>query len=80
LAVRPEDISVTTHASAPGNALRATVREVLFGGSTTTLKLDADGLGLNARLLGVNTISLGDDCLVEIPPHRIAVMPLNNAR
>ena|SRR5215468_6070858 len=79
LAVRPEDVSVRTEASARGNTLRATVREVLFGGSTTRLKLDAGGLGLEALVLHAYGIRPDDSCLVEILPDRITVLP-DNAR
>ena len=79
LAVRPEDVSVRTEASARGNTLRATVREVLFGGSTTRLKLDAGGLGLEALALHAYGIMPDDSCLIEILPDRITVLP-DNAR
>ncbi len=71
LAVRPEDVSVRTEASAGGNALRVTVREALFGG------LDAGGLGLEALVLRAHGIRPGDNCFVEIEPDRITVLPDN---
>jgi ABC-type Fe3+/spermidine/putrescine transport system ATPase subunit len=75
LAVRPEDVSVKAVASASGNALWATVREVLFGGVTTRLKLDVGGLGIEALTLRANGITPGANCLVEILPERITVLP-----
>ena len=52
LAIRPEYVSITEGASFPAdNVLRATVREVNFAGATTTVKLDADGLAMEALVL-----------------------------
>lgn len=80
LAVRPEDIFVAAETNAVDNVLRVNVREVLFAGAMTRLKLDADGLGFEALLLGTTEISPGDNCLAEIPPDRITVLPANNTR
>ena len=75
LAIRPEHISISFGASFPeDNLLKATVREIKYQGSTTIIKLDAEGLMLEAlvlRLVGLNT---GDECMVGLPPDRILVL------
>jgi ABC-type Fe3+/spermidine/putrescine transport system ATPase subunit len=75
LAIRPEYISISFGASFPeDNLLKATITEIRFQGSTTLIKLDANGLILEAlvlRLVGLNT---GDECMVGLPPDRILVL------
>jgi iron(III) transport system ATP-binding protein len=75
LAVRPEYISITEGASFPAdNVLRATVREVDFAGATTSVKLDAGGLKLEALVLRLVGLAPGDSCMVGLPPSRIHLL------
>jgi iron(III) transport system ATP-binding protein len=75
LSIRPEYISITEGASFPAdNVLRATVREVNFAGATTTVKLDANGLALEALVLRLVGLAPGDSCMVGLPPGRIHVL------
>jgi iron(III) transport system ATP-binding protein len=75
LTIRPEHISITQGASFPAdNVLRATVREVSFAGATTSVKLDADGLALEALVLRLVGLAPGDHCMVGLPPGRIHVL------
>lgn len=75
LAIRPEYISITQGASFPAdNVLRATVVEVNFAGATTTVKLDAEGLILEALVLRLVGLSPGDSCMVGLPPGRINLL------
>jgi ABC-type spermidine/putrescine transport systems, ATPase components len=75
LTIRPEHISITQGASFPAdNVLRATVREVSFAGATTSVKLDADGLALEALVLRLVGLSPGEPCMVGLPPGRIHVL------
>jgi iron(III) transport system ATP-binding protein len=75
LAIRPEHISITQGASFPAdNVLRATVREINFAGATTGVKLDADGLMLEALVLRLVGLATGETCMVGLPPGRINVL------
>jgi ABC-type Fe3+/spermidine/putrescine transport system ATPase subunit len=75
LSVRPEYVAITEGASFPAdNVLRATVREVNFAGATTTVKLDANGLILEALVLRLVGLAPGDSCMVGLPPSRISVL------
>ncbi|MBV9957852.1 MAG: ABC transporter ATP-binding protein [Acidobacteria bacterium] len=75
LSIRPEHISITQGASFPAdNVLRATVREVNFAGATTTVRLDADGLQLEALVLRLVGLAPGDSCMVGLPPGRINIL------
>lgn len=75
LAIRPEHISISFGASFPAdNLVKATIVDVKFLGPTTSIRLDADGLKLEAsvpRLVGLET---GEECMVGLPPERIIVL------
>lgn len=76
LVIRPEYISIFDGASFPAdNVMRARVLEVTFTGPTTTVRLDAGGVELNALVLRLIGLKPGDDCMVGLPPDRISVLP-----
>lgn len=75
LAIRPEHISISFGASFPeDNLLKAKIAAVEYQGATTRVKLDADGLMLEALVLRLVGLSVGDECLVGLPPDRILVL------
>jgi ABC-type Fe3+/spermidine/putrescine transport system ATPase subunit len=75
LAIRPEDIKFFSGASFPGdNILKAAVIGIHFSGATTTVKLDAGGLILEALVLHLVGLSVGDEILVGLPPDSIKIL------
>lgn len=75
LAIRPEHISISFGASFPeDNLLKAEITEILYQGATTLLKLDANGLTLQALVLRLVGLNVGDECVVGLPPDRIFVL------
>jgi len=74
LAIRPEHVVVSREQLETDNALRAAVREIQFAGATTTLKLDANGLVIEALLLNAEEFSVGESCTVVIPPERLRLL------
>jgi ABC-type Fe3+/spermidine/putrescine transport system ATPase subunit len=75
LAIRPEHISISFGASFPeDNLLKATISEIRFQGSTTLIKLDVNGLFLEALVLRLVGLKIGDECMVGLPPDRILVL------
>ena len=76
LSIRPEHLIIERGREAPAgeNVLRATVREISFAGATTTVRLDARGLPLEALLLGPDGLAPGEPCAVRLPPERINVL------
>jgi len=89
LSIRPEHLSISkatsmketvieeTHA-VNANILSATVRAINFNGSTTTVKLDAGGLALEALVLELDELEVGDACTVCLPPERINIIGSEN--
>ncbi len=75
LAIRPEHISISFGASFPeDNLLKAKISGVKYLGATTLIELDADGLTLNALVLRLVGLNIGDECMVGLPPDRIQVL------
>lgn len=75
LAIRPEHISISFGASFPeDNLLKATVTGVKFQGHTTLIKLDANGLLLEALVLRLVGLNVGDECVVGLPPDKILIL------
>lgn len=74
LAIRPEHIEVSEAAPGKENAMAATVREINFAGATATLKLDANGLMLEALVLQPKNFSVGAGCAVVLPAERISLL------
>lgn len=76
LAIRPEHISISFGASFPeDNLLKAKITGITFNGATTSIKLDADGLILEALVLRLVGLNVGEECMVGLPPDRILILP-----
>ncbi|HEY0005479.1 MAG TPA: ABC transporter ATP-binding protein [Pyrinomonadaceae bacterium] len=79
LTIRPEHLVLYRETPpATDNVLRARIGEVSFAGATTTVKLDAGGLALQALLLRSDNLNTGDDCAVVLPPDRITVLGVSD--
>jgi len=75
LMIRPEHISISFGASFPeDNLLKAKIAGVQYCGATTRVRLDAQGLILEALVLRLVGLNPGDECLVGLPPDRILVL------
>lgn len=74
LAIRPEHLLVDKTARNSGNVVSARVRDINFTGATSTVKLDANGLSLDALMLQPDGLVVGDTCFVTLPPERISVL------
>ncbi|HKR59700.1 MAG TPA: ABC transporter ATP-binding protein [Pyrinomonadaceae bacterium] len=75
LAIRPEHLILSKTSSPAGeNVLDANVHEINFAGATSTIKLDANGLQLEALVLQPDGLVIGDHCFVELPPDRISLL------
>jgi len=74
LGIRPEHISIAFGASFPeDNLLKAKVSAIRFRGPTTVVEFDCDGLALEALVLRVVGLAVGDECMVGLPPDRIQI-------
>jgi ABC-type Fe3+/spermidine/putrescine transport system ATPase subunit len=75
LVIRPEHISLSFGAAFPeDNLIKAVVDEIAYLGATTRVFLDAEGQRLEALVLRLVGLNIGDECLVGLPPERIHVL------
>ena len=74
LAIRPEHVVIGSANTITANALSAEVREINFAGATSSMKLDANGLLLEALTLEADGLSAGAHCTVVLPPERISLL------
>ncbi len=75
LTIRPEYISIAFGASFPeDNLIKAVVTDIDFYGATTLIELDANGLHLEVIVLRLVGLSVGEECMVGLPPDRILVL------
>ena len=74
LAIRPEHVLIRNSDEKHENALPAIVRESNFAGATSSIKLDANSLILEALALEADGLSVGTQCTVVLPPERISLL------
>ena len=74
LSIRPEHVIVRNSANGLDNAFPAKVSEINFAGSTSSIKLDANGLPLEALALETDGLSIGDERVVILPPGKISLL------
>lgn len=75
LAIRPEHISISFGASFPeDNLLKAKIADVRYRGASTGIMLDAGSLMLEALVLRLVGLKVGDECMVGLPPDRILIL------
>ncbi len=74
LAIRPEHIVISNGEKKLENAIPATVTDIDFAGATSTIKLDANGLGLEALELASYDATVGDGCTAVLPPEKISLL------
>ncbi len=74
LAIRPEHVALKQAADGLENTIPAEVREINFAGATSTVKLDADGLPLEALVLQPNAFAVGARCMAVLPAEHILLL------
>jgi iron(III) transport system ATP-binding protein len=74
LAIRPEHLLITKAGDRRENVLPARVRELNFAGATSSIKLDANGLHLEALVLQPDGLAAGDACFVTLPAERMSLL------
>jgi len=61
-------------AAAPENTLPARIRDINFAGATSSIKLNANGLSLEALVLQPDGLTVGSDCLLTLPADKILLL------
>jgi hypothetical protein len=74
LAIRPEHVKFAQNGQADENLVPAEVREIVFAGATSTVRVNANGLLLEALVLEPNGLKVGDHCAVVLSPERLSLL------
>jgi ABC-type Fe3+/spermidine/putrescine transport system ATPase subunit len=74
LAIRPEHVALKKAADGSENMIPAEVREINFAGATSTVKLDAGGLLLEALVLQPNAFAVGTHCAAVLPAEHMFLL------
>jgi ABC-type Fe3+/spermidine/putrescine transport system ATPase subunit len=64
LAIRPEHVQLSTNNEDAENSFRGKIREIVFSGATSMVRVDANGLGIEALVLQAENLKIGDECAV----------------
>jgi len=74
LAIRPEAITLNDN-QVHDNQLAARIEHVEFGGATTTLTLDANGMKLEVLVLRGDGFAIGEQCVATLSSDQIRLLP-----
>jgi ABC-type Fe3+/spermidine/putrescine transport system ATPase subunit len=74
LAIRPEHVQLSTNDNASVNSLPGKIREIVFAGATSTVRVDANGLLLEALVLRTDGLEIEQHCNVLLSPDHIKVL------
>jgi ABC-type sugar transport system ATPase subunit len=74
LAIRPEHVQISTNDNRAENSLRGNIREIVFAGATSTVRIDAGGLLLEALVLRTESLEVNQSCNVVLPKDRLTLL------
>ena len=74
LAIRPEHVQLSTNDHDAENSLRGHIREIVFAGATSTVRVDANGLVIEALVLRTNGLEVNRECSVILSPEHLTVL------
>jgi iron(III) transport system ATP-binding protein len=74
LSIRPEHVRLTRNSNQSTNVLPARVREIVFAGATSTVRVDANGLLLEALMIQPDGLQLGEECQAVLAPEHLRLL------
>jgi len=74
LAIRPEHVTVTIDGKPAENSLQGQVKEIVFAGATSTVRIDVTGLQIEVLVLQPNGLKVGSECSVVLAPDRLTIL------
>jgi len=74
IAIRPEHVRLSSDDADALNALRGTVREIVFAGATSTVRVDANGLLIEALVVQPEGLQVNQQCTVILDPSRLRLL------
>jgi len=74
LSIRPEHVSLSLQNGRNNNTLTGRIQEIVYGGATSTVRIDANGLLLEALVLQPNGLKVGEECSVVLAPEHLRLL------
>ena len=74
LAIRPEHVHLTSNHEGGTNSLRGTIREIVFAGATSTIRVDAGGLLIEALAVQPDGLQVNQDCTLILRPDKLRLL------
>jgi ABC-type Fe3+/spermidine/putrescine transport system ATPase subunit len=74
LSIRPEHVQLRANGGPETNSIRGHVREIVFAGATSTVRVDAAGLLLEALVLQPDGLAVDQECSVVLPQDRLTLL------
>ena len=74
LAIRPEHVQISANHDGAENSLRGTVREIVFAGATSTVRVDANGLLLEALVVQPDGVRVNEDCTLILRAEKLRLL------
>src|SRR5690349_11258258 len=74
LAIRPEHVQLSFNRDGDTNTLRGTIREIVFAGATSTIRVDAGGLLLETLAVEPDNLQLNQECTVVLRADKLRLL------
>jgi ABC-type Fe3+/spermidine/putrescine transport system ATPase subunit len=74
IAIRPEHVRLTANNDAAANSVRGTIREIVFAGATSTVRVDANGLLIEALVVQPDGLQVNQECSVVLEPGKLRLL------
>jgi len=74
LAIRPEHVRIVKAGQQLENGFGGEVLEINFAGATSTVRVDANGLLLEALVLQPNGLVAGGSCTIQLPSEHLSLL------
>ena len=74
LAIRPEHVRLSANNEGAPNVLHGTIREIVFAGATSTIRVDANGLLLEALVVQPDGLRVNQECTVMLPADKLRLL------
>ncbi len=74
ISIRPEHVQLSSNDHHAENALRGNIREIVFAGATSTVRVDANGLLLEALVLRADGLEVNQPCTVILPADHLTLL------
>src|SRR6185369_1080868 len=74
LAIRPEHVQLSLNPNGAPNSLPGNIREIVFAGATSTIRVDANGLLLEALVLRADGLEVNQPCHLVLSPDHLTLL------